>query len=218
MMKRLALGLLLTSIAGAASAADLPAPPSAPYTKAPAIVSPATNWSGFYIGAVGGYANNSDDQLGVKGGFAGGTVGYNWQFSSIVAGIEADGAWASLTSSASAGGITATAKVDALSTVRGRVGVAFDQVLFYGTAGFALADTKLGASAFGVGINDSKTLTGWTAGAGIEWMFMPNWSIKAEYLYRSFSSQTFFVAQIPPGIPSGTVNINSGQVGVNYHF
>ncbi len=65
-----------------------------------------------------------------------------------------------------------------------------------------------------VGIEvDSKTLTGWTAGAGIEWMFLPHWSLKAEYLYRSFSSQTFFVAQIPPGIPSGTVNINSGQVG-----
>ena len=153
-----------------------------------------------------------------KAEFAGGTVGYNWQFSSIVAGIEADGAWASLTSSASAGGITATAKVDALSTVRGRVGVAFDQVLLYGTGGFAIADTKLSASAFGVGISDSKTLAGWTAGAGIEWMFMPHWSLKAEYLYRSFSSQTFFVAQIPPGIPSGTVNINSGQVGVNYHF
>ena len=87
-MKIVALGLLLASIAGAASAADLPAAPP-PYTKAPAIVSPVTNWSGFYIGAMGGYANNSDGQLGVKGGFAGGTVGYNWQFSSIVAGIEA---------------------------------------------------------------------------------------------------------------------------------
>jgi phosphoribosylcarboxyaminoimidazole (NCAIR) mutase len=42
MMKRFALGLLLTSIAGAASAADLPAA-TAPYTKAPAIVNPVTN-------------------------------------------------------------------------------------------------------------------------------------------------------------------------------
>lgn len=217
-MKRLALGLLLTAIAGGAYAADLPAPPSAPYSKAPAVVSPLTNWTGFYVGAMGGYGDNSNNQLGVKGGFGGGTIGYNWQFNTIVVGLEADGAWASLTSSASAGGITATAKVDALSTVRGRVGVAFDQVLLYGTAGFALADTQLGASALGVGISDSKTLTGWTAGAGVEWMFMPHWSLKAEYLYRSFSSQTFFVATIPPGIPSGTVNINSGQVGVNYHF
>ena len=53
-MKRLALGLLLASIAGAACAADMSAPRAA-YTKAPAM-SPAINWSGFYIGAMGGYA------------------------------------------------------------------------------------------------------------------------------------------------------------------
>jgi len=104
-----------------------------------------------------------------------------------------------------------------LATVRGRVGVAFEQVLLYGTGGFALADAKLSASAFGVGVSDSKTLTGWTAGAGAEWMFLPHWSLKAEYLYRSLSGATFF-AQFPPGVPTGTLNINSGQFGVNYHF
>jgi outer membrane immunogenic protein len=100
----------------------------------------------------------------------------------------------------------------------GRVGVAFDQFLLYGTGGLALADTKVTASALGVGISDSKTLTGWAAGAGVEWMFLPRWSVKAEYLYRSFGGQTFFAAQFPPGIPTGTLNVNSGEVGVNYHF
>ena len=61
-------------------------------------------------------------------------------------------------------------------------------------------------------------MTGWTAGAGIEWMFLPHWSLKGDYLYRSFSSQNFFTTQVAGGIPSGTVNINSGQVGINYHF
>jgi outer membrane immunogenic protein len=107
MMKKLALGLLLTSISGAAYAADLPAPPSAPYTKAPAIVSPLTNWSGFYIGAMGGYGKeNSNDPLALKGGFAGGTVGYNWQFGQFVAGIEADGAWADINNSTTIAGVT----------------------------------------------------------------------------------------------------------------
>jgi outer membrane immunogenic protein len=224
-MKRVVLGILLASIAGAASAADLPAPPSAPYTKAP-VISPLTNWSGFYIGAMGGYGSeNTSDPFGIKGGFAGGTVGYNWQFGQFVAGIEADGAWADINNSVTQpfpgiGPITASAKVDALATIRGRFGVAVDQVLLYGTAGLALADTKLGASvpAVGVNLSDSQTMTGWTAGAGIEWMFMPHWSLKGEYLYRSFSSQTFFAAQLPPGIATGTLNINSGQVGVNYHF
>ncbi|WP_298254223.1 outer membrane protein [Bradyrhizobium sp.] len=222
-MKKLALGLLLASISGAASAADLPAA-APPYTKAPAIVSPATNWSGFYIGAMGGYGSeNTGDQFAIKGGFAGGTIGYNWQFGQFVAGVEADGAWADINNSVTqvfpgVGAITASAKVDALATVRGRFGVAFDQVLLYGTAGLALADTKLGASAPGVALSDSQTMTGWTAGAGIEWMFMPRWSVKAEYLYRSFGSQTFFASQIPGGIATGTLNINSGEVGINYHF
>lgn len=216
-MKRLAFGILLTSITGAAYAADLPA--AAPYTKAPAMVSPMINWSGFYIGAMGGYGSeNTSDPLGLKGGFGGGTIGYNWQFNSIVAGIEADGAFADINNSATVGGVTATARVDALATVRGRIGVAFDQVLLYGTGGFALADTKLSATFAGLGISDSQTQTGWTAGAGIEWMFMPHLSFKAEYLYRSFSSVNFFTAQVPGGLASGTLNINSGQVGINYHF
>ena len=212
-MKRVALGILLSSIAGAACAADLPAPPAAPYSKAPPLVSPVTNWSGFYIGAMGGYASeNTSDPLGIKGGFGGGTVGYNWQFNNIVAGIEADGAFADISNSATAAGVTATAKIDALATVRGRVGVAFDQVLLYGTAGLELADTKVTASGFGVTISDSKTQTGWTAGAGVEWMFMPRWSLKAEYLYRRFENTTLF------GQPTGTLALNSGQFGINYHF
>src|SRR4051794_9083003 len=97
-MKRLALGLLMASIAGAAGAADMSARPA--YTKA-AMMSPATNWTGFYIGAMGGYASEAtSDSLAIKGGFAGGTVGYNWQSSMWVLGIEGDGAWANLSSTA----------------------------------------------------------------------------------------------------------------------
>lgn len=220
-MKRVAFGIALASIAGTAYAADLPA--AAPYTKAPPMA-PITNWTGFYIGAMGGYGSeNTSDQFGIKGGFAGGTIGYNWQFNTIVAGIEADGAWADISNSVSqvfpgAGTVTASAKIDALATVRGRVGVAVDQVMFYGTGGLALADTKVSASAVGINLSDSKTQTGWTAGAGVEWMFMPHWSFKAEYLYRSFSGTTFFANQIVGGISTGTLNINSGQVGINYHF
>jgi outer membrane immunogenic protein len=210
-MKRVALGLLLASIAGAACAADLPAAPA--YSKAPAMVAPLTNWTGFYIGAMGGYAAEAtSDPLAIKGGFAGGTVGYNWQFGTFVAGIEADGAWADISQSSTVLGVTATAKVDALATVRGRVGVAFDQVLLYGTGGLALADTKVSATTLGITLSDSNTQTGWTVGAGVEWMFMPRWSLKAEYLYRRFDSVTI------SGISTGSLALNSGQVGVNFHF
>src|SRR5436190_24025976 len=73
-MKRLLLAGVAISVAGAASAADMQA---RPYSKAPpAVVSPAYNWSGFYIGAMGGYGWDSGNS---SGGFGGGTVGYNWQ-------------------------------------------------------------------------------------------------------------------------------------------
>jgi outer membrane immunogenic protein len=210
-MKRIALGLLLASIAGAASAADLSAPRAA-YTKAPAL-SPVTNWSGFYIGAMGGYASEATSApFAIKGGFGGGTIGYNWQFGTFVLGLEGDGAFGDISQTATIAPITATVKVDSLATIRGRFGVAVDQVLLYGTGGLALADTKISATALGVTLSDSQVQTGWTAGAGVEWMLMPRWSLKAEYLYRRFDNTTAF------GVSTGTLAVNSGQFGVNYHF
>ena len=74
-MKRLLLAGVALSVATAASAADMQA---RPYSKAPpAVVSPAYNWSGFYVGVMGGGGWGSGDSEG-SGGFGGGTVGYNW--------------------------------------------------------------------------------------------------------------------------------------------
>jgi outer membrane immunogenic protein len=63
----------------AANAADM-APHS--YTKAAPMVSPLYNWSGFYVGAKGGYGW-SDTGVDLKEGFGGRTVGYNWQMSNM---------------------------------------------------------------------------------------------------------------------------------------
>ena len=199
-----------------AIAADLPA---RTYTKAPAAVAPIYNWTGFYLGGMGGYASESDN--GIKGGFAGGTLGYNWQQGALVFGLEADAAWADINRSATAvvfvpgfGFVTgtATAKVQDWGTVRGRIGYAFDQVLVYGTGGYAWADTKLSGTALGVTVSESHVLNGWTAGAGVEVMFAPKWSVKAEYLYKSFTGTNFF------NVPSGDLNVHSVQAGINYHF
>jgi len=199
-----------------AVAADLAA---RTYTKAPALAAPLYNWSGFYIGAMGGYGKEDTSDFALSGGFGGGTAGYNWQTGQFVFGIEADAAGADISSSFVIPGlVSAEDKIRALGTVRGRVGIAYEQVLFYGTGGFAWADERASATALGVTISDTKTRTGWTAGAGVEWMFLPHWSVKGEYLYRSFSSETIFSGVIPGGLATGTLNINSGQVGVNYHF
>jgi outer membrane immunogenic protein len=201
-----------------AVAADLAA---RPYTKAPAAAIAINNWTGFYIGAMGGYAQENSSGIGtLSGGFAGGTVGYNWQNGNLVLGVEADGAWADV--GANIAVIPGLASIDytirSMGTVRGRVGYAFDQVLLYGTGGYAWSDNRLSATALGVSISDSQFHSGWTVGAGVEVMFAPKWSVKAEYLYKSFEGQTYFAGTVPGGVPVGTINLNSVQVGVNYHF
>jgi len=198
----------------AASAADLAAKP---YTKAPPL-SPAYNWSGFYIGAMGGYAFDSDN----GGGFGGGTIGYNWQApgSQFVFGIEIDAAGASIKDSLS--GVifgvltTVESKVEALGSVTGRVGIAADAALFYAKGGYAWANNKLSVTAPGVTVSDSHVHSGYTIGGGLEYLFTPNWSAKAEYMYTSLGSETYNFAGQP--LDSGSFDFHTIKVGVNYHF
>src|SRR5262249_2248055 len=102
-------GLLALGAAAPASAADLPA---RPYTKAPAMVAAIYDWSGFYVGLNGGggwshkcwsltQAANvvivpplNEGCHDATGGTVGGQIGYRWQMSSWVFGIEAQGNWA----------------------------------------------------------------------------------------------------------------------------
>ena len=225
MKKVLLASACLFALAAPASAADLAA---RPYTKAPVAVASVYNWTGFYIGIVGGGAwENASGDPKMKGGFVGGTAGYNWQTGNVVFGVEADGAWADVSATATGASVvpgfgvvtaTATSKTDAMGTVRGRIGYAVDQVLFYGTGGYAWADSRLSATLLGLTIADTRFNSGWTAGAGVEVMFAPKWSVKAEYLYRSFQSETYNFPGIATNVASGTLNLNSVQVGVNYHF
>ncbi len=207
-------GAALVSLMTAASAADLAA---RPYTKAPPL-SPAINWSGFYIGAMGGYAFDSSD----GGGFGGGTIGYNWQFpgSQFVFGIEVDAAGASIKDSAAAvfGNVLFTAedKINALGSVTGRVGIAANAALFYAKGGYAWANNKLSVSALGATDSDSHVHSGYTIGGGIEYMFAPNWSAKAEYMFTHLDSQSYNLAGFV--FDSGTAEFNSVKVGINYHF
>ena len=214
-MKRLLLaGAALLSLMTAASAADLAA---RPYTKAPPL-SPAYNWSGFYVGVMGGYAFDSSD----GGGFGGGTIGYNWQApgSEWVLGLEVDAAGGSIKDTVTFPvlGIPVTAedKIQALGSVTGRFGITSGPALFYAKGGYAWADNKLSVSALGLTASDSHVHSGYTIGGGIEYMFAPNWSAKAEYMFTHLESQTYNLAGI--GFDSGTAEFNSIKVGINYHF
>jgi outer membrane immunogenic protein len=216
MKKLLLAGVALVSLVTAASAADLAA---RPYTKAPALVSPGYNWSGFYAGVMGGYAWQSD----LKGGFGGGTIGYNWQApgSQFVFGLEVDAAGSDIKASQTQFvlgiPVTAADKVDAFGSVTGRMGLAVDAALFYVKGGYAWADNKASASLLGVTFSDSHLHSGYTVGAGLEYMFTPNWSGKVEYMYANYSGQTY---TFTPGASfnSGTIDFNTIKVGLNYHF
>lgn len=220
-MNRLLLAAALLSVATAASAADMQA---RPYTKAPPpqVVSPAYNWSGFYIGAMGGYGWDSGN---FSGGFGGGTVGYNWQFpgSQFVFGIEVDAAGASIKDSITEDiglGILATEelKINSFGSVTGRAGFAMDAFLLYAKGGFAWANRKdsISVPALGVTLSDSQSHTGYTIGGGLEYLFTPNWSAKGEYMFTSLGSETYNFGG--DRLDSGTIDLHTIKVGVNYRF
>jgi outer membrane immunogenic protein len=216
MKKVLLASAALIALTGAASAADLAA---RPYTKAPVAMASVYNWTGFYLGLVGGGAWEDSGSPRMQGGFVGGTAGYNWQTGNVVFGVEADGTWADVSASAAGavpglGVLTVSSKTDAMGTARGRIGYAVNNVLVYGTGGYAWIDNKITLSALGVSLSDSKWHSGWTVGAGVEAFIAPQWSIKGEYLYRSLGGETYFTG----ALPTGTLNFHTVQFGVNYHF
>ena len=221
-MKIVLTAFALIGSAVAAAAADMPA--AAPY-KAP--IAPGYNWSGFYVGAMGGYGWSDRVTIGgiattgadIKGGFGGGTVGFNYQVpgSMFVAGIEADAAWSDINRTETFFLITAKEQIKSFGSVTGRLGVAVDSVLLYGKGGYAWAENEISATALGVNLAESHFHSGWTIGGGAEWAFAGPWSAKAEYMFARYSSQTYLAALLPPGIGLAA-DVQTIKAGINYRF
>jgi outer membrane immunogenic protein len=176
-----------------------------------------------------------------KGGLFGGQIGYNWQTGVWVLGLEADLDWADIKSSGAATGpvfprrgleaytAMATQKIDAFGTLRARVGITpTDRVLLYATGGLAYGHTKLDTNYSGatcelcaVG-SSSAWKTGWTAGAGVEWAFQNNWTLRGEYLYYDLGSVDHVLTD--PTAPGAAVNAHADYRGnivraaLNYKF
>jgi outer membrane immunogenic protein len=188
-----------------------------------APISYAPTWSGFYAGANAGYGWASfDDGVGtdkMKGFLGGIQAGYNWQIGSFVLGAEADiqGSAQKRSETATILGVTVTGdeKIPWFGTARGRVGYAFDSFMIYATGGAAWTNFKASASALGLTVSTETTKMGWTAGGGVEWMFMPQWSVKAEYLYIDSGTTDLTVAGVTV---SGKLKDQIARLGVNYHF
>jgi outer membrane immunogenic protein len=203
------ISVAIASLAGAAAAADLPvkAPPDQP---APPTFLPFT-WTGAYVGANGGYGWTSGG-FDATGGFGGGQIGYNFQTGSLVLGIEGDVAGSDISQTFTVQGVPFTFTNDTLASLRGRAGLAYNSWLFYGTIGSGWGHEKLsGATLAGP---SSQWLSGWTAGAGVEWSFAPNWSTKFEYQHYGLgTAPNSFGA-----VPAGKVDIDTLKIGINYLF
>jgi outer membrane immunogenic protein len=241
-----AIPVLLIGMSVGAQAADLGAAP-APLYKAPPVEVPFS-WTGFYLGGnlgAGWQNGNLTDRFGLfhfnsnnNATFVGGgQVGANYEFGgNWVVGIEGDFDWfANNNNSVTVTGPLGTTVQGSnngrwLTTLTGRLGYAYDRVLFYGKGGgawvgsnnFTVTNVATGASA---SFSNNNTNTGWTAGAGVEWAFTTNWTARLEYDYVGLNSRSF---TIPVGFPVGVAgdvfttrnnrNVQMVTVGVNYLF
>jgi outer membrane immunogenic protein len=240
-MKKFLLGTVaLITFAAPAAAADLAA---RPYTKAPPPpVAAIYDWTGFYIGANGGWGSSHKcwDAVPVNvligaegchdatGAVAGGQIGYRWQAGTWVFGLEAQGDWADLKGSNASllfPGFENTSKIDAFGLFTGQIGYAANNVLFYVKGGAAVTSDSFRINTFPGGVlsatTNDDTRWGGVVGVGLEFGFAPNWSIGVEYdhLFMQDKTHTFTT---PGGIFFGTDRIQQDvdlvTARINYRF
>jgi len=238
-MKKLLLGAvsaIALSLSVPANAADLAA---RPYTKAPPpVVAAVYNWSGFYIGLNGGYGSShkcwdfvdiTGAVTGIEGchnatgGTVGGQIGYRWQSTNWVFGLEGQGNWADFKGSNVStffGADENRTRIDAFGLITGQVGYAWNNVLLYVKGGAAVVGTKYDASFGGVSLASANdTRWGGTVGAGLEFGFAPNWSIGAEYNHIFLGGNDRNLTG-PGGVLAVNVkqDVDMGLVRLNYKF
>jgi outer membrane immunogenic protein len=223
-----------------AAAADLPAR----YAKAPAMMPVIYDWSGFYIGFNGGGASSrkcwdfttpagaflaAEGCHDATGAVAGGQVGYRWQASNFVFGLEAQGDWANIRGSnvsLIAAPFTNVSRIDAMGLFTGQVGWAWNSVLLYAKGGAAVVadrfhvETTAGNVLAATASNDTRW--GATVGAGVEFGFAPNWSVAAEYNHLFMQDRLVSFSNVPGGGLFGTdrirQDVDMATVRVNYRF
>jgi outer membrane immunogenic protein len=221
-MKKFLLGTVaLMALAAPAAAADLAA---RPYTKAPpAPIALVYDWSGFYIGANGGWGSShkcwdfttpggtflaAEGCHDATGGTAGGQIGYRWQAGTWVFGVEAQGNWADFKGSNVSLAFPAfrnESRIDAFGLFTGQVGYAANNALFYLKGGAAVTSDRFRSFATGTNVlvADANDQTRWggTVGVGVEYGFAPNWSAAFEYDHLFMQDKT-------------TTFLNNGVAGV----
>jgi outer membrane immunogenic protein len=212
-------------------AADFGARTQPNYYNAPSYPPQIFTWTGFYLGGhVGGAFASESNFSGLttgnngNGRFLGGVqAGYDWQFNpNWVVGVEGQYSW--LSGSVGAvfpGGFAYTNDQSGLGSITSRIGYTWGPGMFYVKGGYAFSNNNETVTLASVPILFATTddhTNGYTVGAGLEYMFAPNWSAKAEYQYYNFGSARFTApaAMVPFG--SFTTDDHVVKAGVNYRF
>jgi outer membrane immunogenic protein len=227
---RSSLVLVVTSLVGLfaatgyASSADLsPAPVRA---IAPAVY----NWNGLYLGLNAGYGFGTDTTTASGGGvsaaasanvpgFIGGAqLGVNYQTGIIVWGFEADFDASAQNQSLTSGVLSGTSQMPWFGTLRGRLGVAFDRLLVYGTAGGAAGELRSSFTIPAGAASTTVTYGTWTAGGGLEYGITDNLSARLEYLYLDTGNVNTGSIGPPSTAISSRVQDNLVRAGLNYRF
>ena len=232
----------LLMLAGAAHAADLIVSEPAPMAAMPS----AHDWSGAYVGISGGYAAGTVDWTGeyflgnvgggeipgsydIGGWLLGVQAGANMQMDSFVLGVEGDVSWTNISGEGDPidPGPDATVpsgQIDWLATLRGRAGVAIDQVLLYGTAGLAYGAGSIELTNLDT-LNDNRTADitapGWVVGVGAEVALSDNMSIKGEYTYTKLTMDEVQFGDVTPSdylAVNSDIAIHTFKVGLNVSF
>jgi opacity protein-like surface antigen len=213
-----------TPFAPASAVADVRLPPA----KVHRARSPY-NWTGFYLGADSGYAwQRSTGNLTTASGaslmpygynatgpFAGSFMGANYQFSQFVVGVEGDWQWSNLTGSNQvlvplgaagalpSGPFTVSTTTKDYGSIRGRLGVALDRFLVFGTGGWATGNpsTAFALTAAAPFVTTGAKSNGWTAGGGIEYAITDTIIGRIEYRYTDLQTSGF--VNIPANIADG---------------
>jgi outer membrane immunogenic protein len=220
-----------------ALAADIGRGPPPPVYVPPVLPVPLPNWTGCYVGGNIGGAWSNVDLSGVSGvnfsasngGVAGGgQIGCDYQWGAWVAGIRNMLDATSLSSNTNVSAVPFTGTVDSptrwFDTLTARGGYLVQpNVLIYAQGGAAWTNTNItfldsSSAQLGEASNDR---TGWTVGAGVEWMFAPHWSAFAEYNFMGFGTQSTTFTGC-----GGTCVVNADAkadvqnvlAGVNYKF
>jgi outer membrane immunogenic protein len=220
-----------------------------------AMAQSAYNWTGAYIGANIGAASLNSAVDGVSlyndvdgtslattlpgfsysgsGIIGGGEIGYNWQASGFVFGVEGDISASNTIASYTDfdNNFTVDTKLNWLSTARVKLGLPFSNFLLYGTGGVAvgqiqgnLQDRYPDDSTI-YNLSSTQTAVGWTAGGGIAAAIDEHVVVKAEYLYTDLGSHTFSYSEDPTGaigwpLTSSSAKVTSSliRVGIDYKF